>query len=583
LNVTGAENITEKPVRSSGSLVEGFLLQRRWWLLPLLLWTLLVGWSLWTTSSSITDHSTQVARESARNLFQMIALTRLWNAKHGGVYAPVTEAVQPNPYLEIPDRDILTRDNRHLTLINPSYMTRQISELAQQRGLMFHITSLKPIRPANRPDAWETQALEQFENGVEEVSERMMHGGRDLFRYMAPLVTRKSCMKCHEKQGYEVGDIRGGISIGLSAEPIFGVNKPQLQRTVVQHLLSYLLLASLLFFFLNQTRRQWLRLRHIEELQQAEIERRTGQLLKANRQLLQSAKVFEGTSEGITITDAQGTILDVNKAFEVITGYAKDEVLGKNPRLLKSGRHDSDFYQAMWKSIEEKGGWRGEIWNRHKDGSIFPEWLNISAVRDREGVLTNYVAVFSDISSIKQSQERLDFLAHHDPLTGLPNRLLFNDRLEQAMKHAERNQTALAVVFLDLDKFKQINDTLGHAAGDSLLQQMARRLQELIRSNDTIARFSGDEFVALLEDVHDEASTILVVEKLLHTFSKPFILDGAEVQVTGSLGISLFPRDADDAAELLRLADAAMYAAKERGRNNYCLHSRLDSDRHLNR
>ncbi|PLY17002.1 MAG: two-component system response regulator [Sedimenticola sp.] len=282
-----------------------------------------------------------------------------------------------------------------------------------------------------------------------------------------------------------------------------------------------------------------------------------------------AASVFENTDEGVVITDAQGKILEVNRAFTEILGYTRDEVIGRNPRLWQSLRHDESFYRNMWLSLTETGQWRGELWNRRKDGSVFPEWQTISSVTDEEGRLTHYVGVFSDISQIKHSQEQLDHLAHHDALTDLPNRLLLNERLEQAIRHAERNASKLAVIFLDLDLFKHINDSLGHPAGDSLLQKVAAKLVQTVRQGDTVARIGGDEFVLLLEEIDIADNVVVAAEKLMAIFAEPFQLGDQGIRITASLGITLYPRDGKDSASLLRNADAAMYRAKEEGRNTY--------------
>lgn len=285
--------------------------------------------------------------------------------------------------------------------------------------------------------------------------------------------------------------------------------------------------------------------------------------------LRQSAKVFESSGEGLVITSPDGTIVDVNPAFSEIMGFAQAELIGRNPRVWKSDRHPPEFFQEMWHSISTLGQWRGEIWNRRKNGSLIPELLTIKNVLDDKGSLLNYVAVYSDISHIKQSQAELEYLAHHDALTDLPNRVLFNARLEHAILRAQRRRSKLAVVFLDLDQFKNINDRLGHNAGDRLLTRTAKLLKQQLRKTDTIARIGGDEFTFLLEDVFDSDDVILTVEKILRAFDSEFLLEEYRPRVTSSLGISLYPEDGGDAETLLRNADSAMYRAKREGRNTY--------------
>lgn len=290
---------------------------------------------------------------------------------------------------------------------------------------------------------------------------------------------------------------------------------------------------------------------------------------QAEERLRQMARVFEGTMEGIMITDTSERITMINRAFTTITGYEEDEALGQTPRLLKSGRHNADFYAAMWASIQATGYWQGDLWNRRKNGEIYPEWLSISTVENERHQITHYVGAFSDISSLKQSQEKLNFLAHHDLLTGLPNRLLFNTHLEHSIERARRSQKSLAVMFFDLDHFKNVNDTLGHAAGDELLCWMAQHLTVLVRAEDTVARMGGDEFAMLIEAVDEPGNAATVACKLLDLFSQPLQLHRHEFFVSASIGISLYPDDGTDADTLIRNADAAMYQAKAQGRNNY--------------
>jgi two-component system, chemotaxis family, CheB/CheR fusion protein len=279
-----------------------------------------------------------------------------------------------------------------------------------------------------------------------------------------------------------------------------------------------------------------------------------------------AANVFHSAGEGICVTDAEGILISVNESFSRITGYAAEEVLGSTCAILKSGRHSPEFYAAMWADLRGCGIWQGEIWNHRKDGQLIPEWLTISAVRDDQGKVCNYVGIFSDISAIKASHERIEHLATHDELTGLPNRNLFNDRVKHAIARAAHRGEQLHVVFVDLDNFKVINDNLGHAAGDELLREAAQRIGSCVRDEDTVARLGGDEFILMLED----ADTDLVAamgKRILDFLSASYRVQGRDVFVTASLGVSSFPDDAQDSETLLKNADTAMYKAKERGKN----------------
>lgn len=290
----------------------------------------------------------------------------------------------------------------------------------------------------------------------------------------------------------------------------------------------------------------------------------------AEERLRQTAIVFDNTTEGIMITDADDHIVAVNQAFTEITGYTADEVLGRNPRLLSSGRQDEAFYKDMWESLKRTGHWRGEIWNRHKNGQIFPVLQTISVVQDETGRTTGHVSMFSDITHIKQTEARLEKLAYHDALTGLPNRLLFDERLAHAIQQAARHGERLAVLYFDLDRFKQLNDTLGHQAGDALLEAIAARLGQRLRKSDTLSRRGGDEFTLLLENLRRPEQAANVARDILRQLGKPFPLPtGDTVQSGTSIGISLFPDDGVDAHQLVERADAAMYEAKQSGGNQY--------------
>jgi len=290
---------------------------------------------------------------------------------------------------------------------------------------------------------------------------------------------------------------------------------------------------------------------------------------QAEEKLRLSATVLEHIADGVMVIGLDGRIVAVNPAFTQITGHIEMEALGQPFSFARSDRQPAAFYDELWHELIDGGFWRGEIWNQRKNGELYLEWLTVSAVRDDHAAITHYVGVFSDITKVKESQEKLDHMAHHDPLTALPNRLLFHDRLHHALQRAGRDGEQLAVMFIDLDRFKNVNDTLGHHVGDALLKQVAAALLGRLREGDTLARLGGDEFIVLLENIDGQFGAALVAEKLMAMFEQPFIVSDYELFVTGSVGISLFPNDADDLNMLIRNADVAMYQAKARGRNGY--------------
>ncbi|MBF0256449.1 MAG: EAL domain-containing protein [Gammaproteobacteria bacterium] len=300
----------------------------------------------------------------------------------------------------------------------------------------------------------------------------------------------------------------------------------------------------------------------------AEVEQRR----QAEAGLRLSASVFTSAREGITITKPDGSIIDVNQAFSDITGYSREEIIGQNPRLLHSGLHDEAFYRQMWTSLLQTGCWSGEIWNRHKNGELIAEILTISTVHDAEGQVSHYVALFSDISAQKAHEAQLEHAAHYDVLTGLPNRVLLSDRLHQAMLQTQRRQSILGLAYLDLDGFKEINDTYGHNVGDKLLHILAERMRQCLRESDTIGRLGGDEFVALLMDLEQVEDCIPMLQRLLQVAAQPVELLEGCLQVSASIGVSFYPQvESVDEGQLMRQADQAMYQAKLAGKNRYSL------------
>ncbi|MGD8639004.1 MAG: diguanylate cyclase [Gammaproteobacteria bacterium] len=293
--------------------------------------------------------------------------------------------------------------------------------------------------------------------------------------------------------------------------------------------------------------------------------------------LRQAAVVFNNTTEAVMVTDADAKVVSVNRAFTDITGFEPDEVINKDPKFQRSENHDEQFYQNILQSLETRGQWRGEIWNRRKDGVLYPVWENISVVKDDEGRVTHYISVFSDISSIKQTENKLSHLAHHDSLTGLANRLAFTANLEQALERAQRHLQKVALMFIDLDRFKQINDCLGHAAGDRVLQVVAQRIKKSVRGQDVVCRLGGDEFIIIVEELTHIKDIENLAEKIIKLVSQPIQIGDQKVSVSTSVGISIFPDDANTAQDLAKAGDAAMYSAKSRGRQTFAFFaSQLD-------
>ncbi|MEI6702661.1 MAG: EAL domain-containing protein [Deltaproteobacteria bacterium] len=292
-------------------------------------------------------------------------------------------------------------------------------------------------------------------------------------------------------------------------------------------------------------------------------------LKRSEKSLRLMAQVFEHSGEAIVITGPDNLILAANRSFTRLTGYSQEDVLGRDPKILSTGAEPKEFYISMWESLLKDNYWQGEIWDKRKDGSLYPKWLTISVIRNDQGEITNYIGSFTDITERKLSVQKIEHLAYHDHLTNLPNRLSLNERLSQALELARRSTSQLAVLFIDLDRFKNINDSLGHHIGDKLLLQVAARLTDTVRSADIVARFGGDEFVIVLPQIRSEMIAAHIVGKIQNSLSHAYQLEGHNLHVTPSIGISVFPQDAETVEDLVKNADLAMYHAKYRGRNNY--------------
>lgn len=295
--------------------------------------------------------------------------------------------------------------------------------------------------------------------------------------------------------------------------------------------------------------------------------------------LEQAAVFYENSNEGIIITDVKGKIISVNSSFCKITGYLKDEVIGKTPAILNSGIHDRNFYDTLWDSVQNNASWRGEIWNKRKNGEIYPEWLSIAKAVNAKYSEEFYIAIFTDITTLKEADKKLYFYANHDVLTGLANRVQFESNLKTTIEGCKRRRTQAALMFIDLDKFKEVNDTFGHNVGDEMLKSIAKRIEQSIRKEDFIARIGGDEFVLIINDVKTQEDVINLANKINKNIKEPLTIRDKVFFMTLSIGISIFPLHANNSEELIKYADVAMYEVKEKGRNGYRLYNQSMTDK----
>jgi diguanylate cyclase (GGDEF)-like protein/PAS domain S-box-containing protein len=484
--------------------------------------------------------------------------------------------------------------NRKL-LLNKMQQSEGIKELRIIRGKSV-IAQFGPGLPGEQPlDEMDRNALETGQRQFKRID---VEHGPALLRVVVPFIALENfrgtnCLDCHQTK---LGGVNGAASVVIDLSREEDTLQDIKNWLWAGHIAIQIFLSILISWFVRV-----LIVRNIAEpvkkLQTAmsEIQRENdlskradvdeknpdiGEMARTFNSLVDNlehaterlelfGKMFHGSGEAILITDAQRKIVAVNPAFTEITGYLASEVLGKNPNMLSSGKQTPEFYQTMWASINEVGQWQGEIWNRRRTGEVYPEWLSIGVVKNHKGEVINYISLFSDITERKAAEQKIEFLAHYDALTRLPNRALFSDRLKLALIAAGRNNKKVALLFLDLDRFKFINDTMGHLAGDSLLQSVAERLRSCVRESDTICRQGGDEFMILLPDAVSVEDVENVAQKIIAAMVAPHRIEDKDMVITFSVGISIFPDNASDSEAMIKCADDAMYRAKERGRNNY--------------
>lgn len=551
-----------------------FLLDRRYWLVPLALWSAIVVaslvWNLFVIQRQVLELSTSQGRE----VFHMMDAMRLWNARHGGVYARLTEDTPSNPYLDVPDRDVETRDGVRLTLLNPAYMTRQVAAtVGELTGVQVHMTSLKPINPGNRADPWETAALQEFERGGKDRAELVEAGGRTYARFMAPLVTRQACLDCHAKQGYKVGDIRGGISITLDTAPFAEPLRLQKRNSALVHLVGWLLVAALTLFALARWREQVMALGRAKDEQEALVEQRTGELrrevVERRQAEIRLRLLMDASGNGIFGLAANGECTFINPVALRLLGLDQaDAVLGRPvlDLITPDAAGDQGLHEALRLGLSLHSD---DCVFARADGSSFHVEVRLDPIDGDDDGAAGAVVNFADITERKAAEATIWHQANYDALTGLANRRLLSLRLDQMIADARRSREVIALLFVDLDGFKVVNDAYGHEAGDHILRETALRLQAGTRESDLVARLAGDEFLIVLRYLSSREHAGAVAGKLVDTVARPHQFQGHELTVSASIGIGIYPDDADHAGELVKNADLAMYRAKQAGKNTY--------------
>ncbi len=529
--------------------------QRTGWVA--LLWTLAVGASLaWNIHQENAKVMGLAMAEAKANLDRDLAF-RLWATSRGGLYALVGGKVQPTPFLaHIANRDLTATTGEKLTLMNPATMLRQMmEEFSELYGVKARITGLKVLNPANRPDEWEKQALFAFERGEKEAVAVMRVNGEPLLRVMRPMIMEHGCLQCHAWTKIPVGGIRGATGVSVPLKQYFRIRQEAIENLSLTHGGIWLLGLVAAGFVSLRARRQ-----------SAEQEQADGKVRKLSR-------AVEYSPNAVIITDLKGNIEYVNPKFTEINGYEAEEVVGKNPRLLASGETPRELYREMWSMLLSDAEWRGEFRNRRKSGELYWCLESISPVKNERGAVTHFVGLMEDVSERKLAESTIRRLAFYDPLTDLPNRRLLRERLERAVIWSRREESLAALLYIDLDRFKTVNDTLGHGIGDALLKAVSVRLAHCVREEDTIARLGGDEFAVVLGNVHGSEEAATVAEKIIEIMEAPFPLGGHEVFASASIGISLYPTDSTDLDTLLKNADIALYQAKDLGRNTFQFYS----------
>ncbi len=527
----------------------------------ILVLTGLVLGSLYWNSVRVKELILEQAYTEAETHLNKDITFRRWASDHGGVYVPVTQSQQPVSWLKhVPDRDITSTSGKAYTLINPATMVKQVMSLyAQLYSVEGRLTALNVLNPENEPDLWERKQLQAFEKGeITKNWEIIDKDGEPHLRYLKVLYMEQGCMKCHGIQGYKVGDVRGGIGLNLPMRGYYKTITESYNSLVMTHALIWLS-GVLGIAFYTQVVNQ----RKQEKLARAK------EIAETDRVLNIYANTFETSGEAIVITDAKTRIINANPAYLEHSGYSLDEVEGKMWDTFYANTPLRSEREMIRAQLEEKHFWQGETRGLKKNGDIFPMWMSVSKIYDAQGNVSSYIISYSDISERKADEAQITQLAYHDILTKLHNRYSLEERLTQVIQKAQHDQNMAALFIIDLDRFKNINDSLGHNIGDDLLVQVAQRLKLLVNEQDTVARIGGDEFVVLLPQINSALDAALKAEQIRSSLNQTYEIDKHQIEISACMGISMFPSDGKDTFELLKNADIAMYQAKAKGWDNY--------------
>jgi diguanylate cyclase (GGDEF)-like protein/PAS domain S-box-containing protein len=514
-------------------------------------WSCIIAFSAWWNIQIEKRITKDTVINIARSSFNKDQAYRQWATSHGGVYVEPTEKTPPSPWMShIPQRDIETTTGKKLTLMNPAYMLREMmQDYSELYGIKGRIVGIVYLNKDNEADLWEANAIRSFEKGAKEVIEFTDINNQEYLRLMKPMIMNQKCQKCHGHLGFANGTVRGGVSVSVPMDKYRKNEYESIDNIIMTYLIIWslgsigLTIISLLFIkYLNNKEK------YLEEM-------------------VISSQVFNNTLDAIFITDAKGNIIRINNAFTQLTGYTQSDVIGKNPRILKSTYHDEDFYNQLWSQILEKGFVQHEIWNRNKSGEVFVSIESITSIKDENGDNKYFIATLHDITARKDAENRIVHLAHYDPLTDLPNRALFQDRFSHAITLASREKQKVSLAFIDIDGFKNINDTKGHPMGDKLLIKISEILNSCIRESDTLSRLGGDEFTIIFEHLDKIESVVPICKHILNKLKEEILIDGQSIFITASIGLSVYPDDGDDIHTLIQHADTAMYKAKDNGKN----------------